>query len=157
MLIAGKQGWIERLHSRTAALIFRLINGLIGQQLIKAVVIAQERKSYHIVPVVPNPLFHLIPFMIPHMNGDGAVVIHIMLHEHFVIFQLFHCGHIRFYPSGRRFHRKFNHFGHRIIRILSHLRKHRITQVLTYPAERVRGGDADSADIVGRMGIMHAA
>ena len=40
MLIAGKQRGIEGLHGRTAAFIFRFVNGLIGHQFIETVVVA---------------------------------------------------------------------------------------------------------------------
>ena len=84
-------------------------------------------------------------------------MIHIVFHEHLIIFQLLNGGHIRFHLAGRGFNRELHDFRGGVLGILSHLREHRIAQILADTAEGVNGGNAHPADIVGRVGIMNAA
>ena len=84
-------------------------------------------------------------------------MVHIVLHEHLVGFELLDGGHIRLDAALRRLDREFDHLGDRVVRVLADLGQHRITQVLAHLAQRVGRGDAHAADVVGRVRIMHAA
>ena len=44
-----------------------------------------------------------------------------------------------------------------VVGILAHLGQYRIAQFLAGAAQRISGGDAHPADIVGRMGVVHSA
>ena len=91
------------------------------------------------------------------MNGNRAVMIHVVSHEHLIIFQLFDSGNICFHSSGRRFYRELHYLGPACVRILSHLWKYRIPKFLAYLAQRVGRGYPDAADIIRRVGIMDPA
>ena len=121
----------DTMRIRIAALVFCLVDLLIGQQLIEAVVAAREGEGYHIVPVVPYPLFHVLPLVLPHMHRDGAIVVDIVLHEHLlVVFPLLNGGRIAFDAAGGRLHREFQYLGGGILGILAHLGQYRITRLL---------------------------
>lgn len=141
------------MRIRIAALVFCLVDLLIGQQLIEAVVAAREGEGYHIVPV-----FHILPLIFLHMHCDGAIVLEIVLHEHLlVVFQLLNGGRIAFDAADRCLHREFQYLGGGIPGILAYLGQYRITRLLADAAQRIGGGDAHPTDIVGRMGVMHSA
>lgn len=148
-----EQRRIEGTHLCLAALVFRRGDLLIWQQLIEAVIVAQEGEGYHIVP-----LFHILPLIFPHVHRDGAIVVDIVLHEHLlVVFQLLNGGHIAFDAAGGRLHREFQYLGGGILGILAYLGQYRITRLLADAAQRISGDDAYPADIVGRMGVVHSA
>ena len=84
-------------------------------------------------------------------------MVDIVLHEHLVVFELLNGGHIAFDAAGMCFHREFQHLGGGVLGILAHLGQYRIAQFLAGAAQRISGGDAHPADIVGRMGVVHSA
>ena len=84
-------------------------------------------------------------------------MVDIVGHKELVVFQLLDGRHVALDPAGGRLHRELDDLGGGIVGILPHLGQHRVAQLLAHAAEGIGGGDAHPADIIGRMGVVHAA